>query len=118
MTDLIARLEEATEGGWLLDSEISATVHGMLDQDWDDPRWHEGGPAYTTSLDAALTLVPEGSAWAVSIGDDPDVYIRGMPRATVMPPRPYSGANDASECAATPALALCIAALKARQDET
>ena len=52
--DLIARLEAATEGNWLLDSEIAATISGRLDQDWKDPRWHDGGPRYTTSLDAKL----------------------------------------------------------------
>lgn len=59
-------------------------------------------PAYTASLDAAMTLVPEGCSWTIqrnrnalatfaSCGPNTDAY------------------------AATPALALCAAALRAQE---
>lgn len=67
-------------------------------------------PFYTTSLDAATTLVPEGAIWDVSstgccwiMFDDVEDVI----------------AEQISVQAATPALALCAAALKslARKEE-
>jgi hypothetical protein len=94
---------------------------------WDDtwPYWSEkhqvegvalelGCPLYTGSIDAALTLVLPNSAWAVSHSPDAkDDYPKGY-RATVMPPR-GSGGGDATEHAATPAIALVVACLKSRQ---
>ena len=61
-------------------------------------------PAYETSLDAALTLVPEGCAWMVRSG----------PWAKVWLPDSKRHPNDFYSEAATPALAICAAALKAR----
>jgi len=59
-------------------------------------------PAYTASIDAAMTLVPEGcDKWAVS----------GRNAATVN----ERHAVVQWSYAATPAIALCIAALKVRQ---
>ncbi len=58
-------------------------------------------PRYTTSLDAAVTLVPEKYWWSVRNGG---CY------ATVGP----SNWHDLEGEAKTPALALCAAALKAR----
>lgn len=60
MTDLIKRLEEATEGSRELDVEVAKSI-----------KFFDGTrasytlnvnliPHYTTSIDAALTLVPEG----------------------------------------------------------
>jgi len=62
---------------------------------------------FTTSLDAAVTLVPEGWVWAVS----QDAAAVGPPDSS------YIGDELAMPCACegkTPALALCAAALKAR----
>ena len=66
-------------------------------------------PAYTASIDAALTLVPDGDGWGIDFGPNstfakPDVFWWS---ASV-------GAEDAE--GATPAIALCIAALKARPE--
>lgn len=58
-------------------------------------------PRYTSSLDAALTLVPEGWDWAV---------FRTNGGLTV---HAWCGSRD-DVFAETPALALCAAALKAR----
>jgi hypothetical protein len=62
-------------------------------------------PAYTASIDAALTLVPEGMEWHVGHED-------GAPFAHVHRPGEYdSGLIDA----ATPVIAICIASLRARE---
>lgn len=65
-----------------------------------DPR-----PSPTESLDAALTLVPEGEWWAVDGNcDDPIDCSAAVGRV---------GGEEKGR-SVTPALALCIAALKAR----
>lgn len=69
-TDLIARLEEATEGSRELDAEIALTVFPALMECRSDPEQGEGhwihprygktyALDYTTSIDAAATLYPE-----------------------------------------------------------
>jgi len=65
-------------------------------------------PAYTASLDDALTLVPEG--WHVGLWVDPDGTARvrmGNGERVI-----YAGSPQAN--CATPALALCAASLRAR----
>jgi hypothetical protein len=116
--ELIARLEAATEGSKGLDREIlEATVkYGAALMK---------APLYTTSLDAALTLVPGGLCWNVSSADN--AMVDGKPDATVFgdeveryqpgwPDAPPDIVREPYEHheAATPALAICIAALKAR----
>jgi len=69
---------------------------------YDDPL------PYTASIDAALTLVPEGCGWEIynTTCDQPKVWAKvyGWP-----------GCDEAARAnATTPALALCIAALRAR----
>ena len=63
-------------------------------------------PAYTSSIDAAMTLVPEG--WFVTICQDQRPGFANVHKLV----------NNEGPCnyaeVATPALALCIAALKAR----
>lgn len=71
-------------------------------------------PRFTASLDAALTLVPKGHKWTLHSADD-----RDTPCAYCVPdmgrlPWPV-WVNDVH--AATPALALCAAALRARAEE-
>lgn len=79
-------------------------------------RWfsgHIGAPAYTASLDAAMTLVPEGMIWGAvnSTLAKPEKAERG----TGFVGKPGQTTNEASQSeAATPALALCAAALRAR----
>jgi hypothetical protein len=98
MQELIKRLEEATEGSAGLDHEIADAV-GF-------PMLARAIPYYTTSLDAALTLVPEGAIWTISCGD-------GEPGFAFID----TGGRIEEHDAATPALALCIAALRARSGE-
>ena len=60
-------------------------------------------PTYTASLDAAMTLVPEGMKWSVS---------------TFRPKRATAQVSNRCRIAATPALALCAAALRARKENS
>lgn len=75
---------------------------------------------YTTSLDAAMTLVPEG--WRPYSAD---VSVKGQTRFLIEGPKTQWGTDETGEkcagddwysqgIAATSALALCAAALKAR----
>lgn len=110
---LIEKLEAASEGSRELDLWIShlAGKHGstfhhneaferiqrgrkLLDMKWL--------PHYTTSLDTALSLVPEGKLWTVS-------NYNGFGQCEA-----WFDDGDFCHPAATPALALCIAALKTR----
>lgn len=104
MDDLIARLEKATAPSRRLDAEIIAVIKGGAPEDYEATSW--ALPRLTESLDAALTLVPEGCDAAVH------VYPDGCGNAHV-----YRMDDPPSEMAEgrNPALALCIAALKARQ---
>ena len=88
MKDLIARLEAAGKGCRELDLEIAETI-GL----------HLIAFHYTTSLDAARMLIPKGVEFKIG-RDSEDVSY-----ASCGGPRIYEGA--------TPALALCIATLKA-----
>ena len=69
MTDLIARLQAAGEGSRELDAEIALAIgwrEGHVGQErcWYDPndRMRALPERFTTSLDAALTLLPEGAS--------------------------------------------------------
>lgn len=114
MKDLIERLEKASEGNRLLDAEIGRLIASEHD---DRTR-----PLWTTSLDAALTLVPEGwggriyLSGAVSLwSDGPDLGAVCRALAKNETPRePTKKVVGSSDCG-SPALALCIAALKARR---
>lgn len=81
---------------------------------------HYAAPRYTASIDAALTLVPEG--WRPYSAD---MSIAGRTRFVIEGPKTQWATDDAGEkcagadwytqgVASTPALALCAAALKAR----
>ena len=102
---LIARLERATGPDRELDNAIWALLGQPLP---DDPAgWP---PLYTASLDAAMTLLPKGEDWAEwSIGFG---FIGGQARARIWIGDELS--DGQKNVGATPAIALCIAALKAR----
>ena len=92
MTRLIERLEAATEPSRELDAEIFAEVRGIAGAETFMMAFGlEDIPEYTSSLDAALTLVSEGQEWSL----------------VFWPPR--------KEKAAIPTIALCIAALRGRE---
>ena len=133
MKDLIEKLEAATEGSRELDAEIAYAVQWRPDE-WPPSaqsfREHEAKhdyatawiahapfraawpiPHYTTSLDAALSLVPEGRR----------IYSLQDQRHFQRNQGWFCGIDEIcglgcvfTKEAATPALALAIAALKAR----
>lgn len=135
VADLIARLEAAAEGSRELDAHIDAVINGRdvirVEGDfslatrhtpgryWYDSVHFADAPNYTTSIDAALTLIPEGFAvrdFSIWPGCRPTVRILGTHRE-----RDglywHNGTDGRWEAqGATPALALCIAALKARAE--
>ena len=103
MTDLIAELERATEGSFALDCKIAAEVGSKR----VPPR------AYSVSLDAALTLVPEGLCWRY----DSALGFAEIFDLTKSPIFVAGSSDDPCLGSKPPALALCIAALKARQTQ-
>lgn len=125
-SDLISRLESATEGSADLDEEICRLVQHMRSGRWKAVHDYDYGfaledtvdggytsvPAYTTSVDAALSLVPEGWNGEIEIAkaDTPHTY-----RAVLWC---GDGSVDAIESPvkATPALTIVIAALRAREE--
>jgi len=120
MNDLIKELEGATKGSRELDAQIGRIVGTWhRDADYYYRRADDGyGPLhfneprhYTTSLEVALTLVPEG--WRVAnLGEASngrwDCYLIE---------RNGTGQILDRDGQSTPALALCLATLKARNDE-
>lgn len=137
LSELIAALEAADGPSRGLDAEIFCELTGRIVHaalpvgytmvDYGDVRRNElaakapyisnkRGPAprYTSSIDAAVTLVPEGEEWAVicsrhKVGREgflTNVAWVGLEQIDTAEPQ-----------GATPALALCIAALKAREAE-
>lgn len=83
-------------------------LHETMYLSWIDKADVRTIPAYTASLDAAMTLVPEGSSeWNVEGWGSPSAVHDGRLSTAWV-----SGARRVY--AATPALALCAAALKAR----
>ncbi len=125
MKELISRLKQVTEGSRELDREIFdiAGTYVLEKRGRDRKEWlyKIGGkdweridsyrfPRYTTSIDAALTLVPEGWFWIA----DNNPMTGGYARLNAVPDIGETMKEVAGD-ARTPALALCIAALKARE---
>jgi hypothetical protein len=130
---LIAKMSDATEGSRELDAEIwlSVTPHEIRDYDgtttlknryvevagewfcWLD-NLREKVPACTTSLDAAVSLIPEGWAWDITSSGDACLTLPGNGF--------LSDRGDAEKWGdgktPTPTLAICIAALRAREVNT
>lgn len=106
--DLITRLERADGPDRELDAAIWCAMRGA---DFDlysqvVPNFNEWQALrYTASIDAALTLVPEGYDWAI-------FHTNGG--LTI-----HAWCGDRIDhFGDTPALALCIAALRAQQKDT
>lgn len=127
MTDLIERLEAATEGSRELDCEVACALGWKFERRGNRKKrwWYEPGldeaesldsshrhnsawpnMRWTTSIDAALTLVPEGLLWII-FGNHGDGIVEMFP----------SGSRNDYEktLASTVPLAICIAALKAQE---
>ena len=114
MEALIARVEAATGP----DRELDEAIEKVVIPSVKDLTRAEGGrfhpvygrvsePAfYTASLDAAASLVPSGWQW--------EIYSNGSALLFVQPPEPWAIRRTASALrCATPALALCLAVLRA-----
>jgi hypothetical protein len=115
---LIANLEFATEGSRELDADVHNLIFGWR-SDRATPIPHIGSdpdvPPYTTSLDAAVSLIPEGWVWGL-------LPVAGNVR-WICYVREWLGewphlASKADSWASTPELALTIAALRAREVNT
>lgn len=119
---LIKRLESATEGSRELDWAIHFTLHPRMDANVPigpaDPLWAIV-PRYTSSIDAALTLVPEGYMVHLNIRHGKDGGAGAFVGTDWDTNKPWFKGfdNEDIEHEQPPALALCIAALKARDVE-
>lgn len=106
LQDLIIRLEEAEGPDWKLSQDIGEAVGA-------GPRHQHPGSQepvhlnYTASLDAAVSLVPEGWEWKCEFG-------RFVPHIAIISSSKIAYGCFAGECDSNRAIALCIAALKAR----
>lgn len=126
MTDLISRLEAAPTGSRELDAEIWEIIdnaayircwwdaRASTSRSWSDETKDEKcraavrrvSPAYTTSLDAALTLVPEGTEYQIN-----NLYGVAQVELPLNSNSPILVRREDGNVV----LALCIAAMKARQ---
>lgn len=115
LSSLIERLEKAEGPDRELDEEL-ALISGCERKDhwWKvNGAWGLALPAFTSSVDAALTLVPEGFKWKAG-------YSRYVPHnAGIQDYRanPVLGVF-VGECDSNRAIALCIAVLRARSAMT
>jgi len=126
---LAARVEQAQGRDWALDADITLAVNPELGAaPWERITYPSGGasvfadrsdpdnlnvvspPRFTDSLDAALTLVPDGHAISLHVDADGSVFA-GVMRDD------GDGCDNADRCGATPALALTAAALRARAED-
>lgn len=133
--ELIAEMERAREGAKALDQQIALvlgwtyhpenaqrTINWWIDADGNE---RLDFPAWTRSLDAAMTLVPEGCcpwsadfsvagrfSWTLHLtGENYENWCRSLPTPSSdedIPPCSWIGVGK------TAPLALCIAALRAR----
>lgn len=103
MTTTLHSLAERVEALTGADRSLDWEIH--LRDGLDGVGMYGDHPAYTASLDAAVTLVPEGCTWWLDTTE-------GKNEALVCWSGPVR--KEDYRYAATPALALCAASLKAR----
>ena len=100
LDDLIARIERATHGTFVLDCDVSA-VFGRSEM---PPR------AYTVNPECALSLLPSDLYWLIGKGRTrPDEPLYGVNLFNPGDEKAIVQAESESLC-----LAICLAALKAR----
>lgn len=121
--ELIERLLKANEPSRQLDEAVFEFVHGRKRRrstfEQYDPS--EKLPDYTKSIDAALTLRPDETAFvSVTIGARTGTVavVAAAPYPEIgNHPAPFQGVCSAKDNVCEhPALAICIAALRARKD--
>jgi hypothetical protein len=104
LLELADRVEAATGPDRKLDALIGAAVRKRA------PRYRNDPPSnpkhFTASLDAAMTLLSDGSEYDLT-----NLY--GVARAHVDMANEYGGHHGSNECGSMP-LAVCAAALRAR----
>ena len=133
LEELVARLEGAIDGSRELDANILAHIaqqagaYFVADADrsgdeglgeWlvlarsdDRSVTMRRPPAYSTRVDAALTLVPLGMGWDLAFQRDDHVYVASIG----VDINPQTGRFDRDRgTGRTAALAVCAAALRAR----
>lgn len=129
--ELIARLEKATGPDRELDAEIASAVGWcprdgytrQSDNSWRSPSGDISGvtwaPQYTASIDAARTLVPENFSFELTQSAvEPPAMARARLWDWRRGPLAVDPGNEwKSEGNRPLAIALCIAALKARAGE-
>jgi len=116
IADLIERLEKATGPVRELDLECwwwGKASHSVQPMDADYKAFNlkmNDAPRYTSSIDSALTLVPEGWGWLVRDfkGDGEEGAYADVPHLTI------ESNMDGQAFHKIPAIALCIACLRAR----
>lgn len=129
MKELIERIEGAEGPSRELDAEIFNALAMAVHHEGGYTHFEIGGrifhadcqpPRYTASLDAAMSLVPEGKEWTLDCLDPARDPRFGRCQARIMR---LSYADDPEEMGpqaiangSTPALALCAAALRAIGD--
>ena len=96
-----------------------SSSYDPVTQEWFGPaQWHELADRFYAMLDAeayesaALMLVPEGAFWC--LGHEGDCEAPSEFKARLIVPKLGSVDLRRQSIAATPALAICAAALKAR----
>lgn len=121
MNDLIEKLENAISPDGALDDDLAKVLGWTFTKMKGDarPYWRKPGetayymriarPNFTASIDAALTLVPENWDWSVSPSEACVSSKDGRFLA--------SGDREFYARHAVPAIALCIAVLRARSSE-
>jgi len=128
MTDLIKQLEEATECSRDLDADIAIDIAPEKGGEFfrEDngrftfypelgPKRISFAPKFTESIDAALTLVPEGWNWATNHNTtwvDRKKYLTTQELLTQ-----GKTVNGVFSDCGTIALRLCIVSLKARHEQ-
>ena len=106
---------------------FSSLRSGRIRATFDEKYFHDYPPVsnFTSSIDAAMTLIPDGYVYLLSnmdsILDDANEYeielYKSLPKKKIMQGH-YEGECVAIACAPTAPLAICIAALKAREVKT
>lgn len=119
MTDnLVERCEVATGPDREIDARIDCLLKGLTFVKWQGHYYEcDKGPnfggaevhRFTASIDAAMELIPSGMDWRIDT-------MTGLPGAIVCVPNAWLSTKTAPRLhhGATPAIALCIAALCAR----
>ena len=110
---LADRCEKADAGSRELDLAICIALNTGRST---DPR-RPGAPHYTSSIDAALMLVPKGMVYLVSNVGLKWASEPVIGRATAVVGLPDETSDRFSREASTPALAICAATLRARAEE-